>query len=304
MVPTKPRRGFGVPTISLDGGRTGGCRAMEIWELGAVELAAALRDRELSAVEALEAVLERADAITPTLNPFALRLDERARARRLPRPTNSSPAAPAARCAACRSRSRTRTTSRPVGPARRHQRRRTGGRARVRRPPRARPRIRDHAGPALPARDLRHGRAGRDDACPAAGPRAVQRHAGRRARHAATVFVGPDRAARVVRRPSPPTTRSTSTWPDMRSDAQRRAPLTGSSAITRPRVPQAPALRDRVQPAASARSTPPSTAPRTAPSATAGRADELGAVAGRLYAGSRTVRLRERADRHVGAGPR
>jgi Asp-tRNA(Asn)/Glu-tRNA(Gln) amidotransferase A subunit family amidase len=52
---------------------------MEIWELGAVELAAALRGRECSAVEALDAVLERADAIEE-LNPFALRLDERARA--------------------------------------------------------------------------------------------------------------------------------------------------------------------------------------------------------------------------------
>ncbi len=50
---------------------------MEIWELGAVELAAALRARELSAVDALRAVQERADAIAG-LNPFALRLDERA----------------------------------------------------------------------------------------------------------------------------------------------------------------------------------------------------------------------------------
>jgi Asp-tRNA(Asn)/Glu-tRNA(Gln) amidotransferase A subunit family amidase len=52
---------------------------MEIWELGAVELGAALRDREITAIEALDAVLERADAITPTLNPFAIRLDDRAR---------------------------------------------------------------------------------------------------------------------------------------------------------------------------------------------------------------------------------
>jgi Asp-tRNA(Asn)/Glu-tRNA(Gln) amidotransferase A subunit family amidase len=50
---------------------------MEIWELGAVELAAALRGREFSAVEALTAVLERAEAVAD-LNPFALRLDERA----------------------------------------------------------------------------------------------------------------------------------------------------------------------------------------------------------------------------------
>ena len=50
---------------------------MEICELSAVELAAALRARELSAVDALRAVQDRADAIAG-LNPFALRLDERA----------------------------------------------------------------------------------------------------------------------------------------------------------------------------------------------------------------------------------
>ena len=47
---------------------------MEIWELGAVELAAALRGRELSAVEALDAITARADAIEH-LHPFVLRLD-------------------------------------------------------------------------------------------------------------------------------------------------------------------------------------------------------------------------------------
>jgi Asp-tRNA(Asn)/Glu-tRNA(Gln) amidotransferase A subunit family amidase len=52
---------------------------MEIWELGAVELAAALRARELSAVDALRAVQERSDAMAG-LNPFALRLDVRAQA--------------------------------------------------------------------------------------------------------------------------------------------------------------------------------------------------------------------------------
>ena len=51
---------------------------MEIWELGAVELAAALRARELSAVEALAAIEARADALEP-LHPFVLHL-ERARA--------------------------------------------------------------------------------------------------------------------------------------------------------------------------------------------------------------------------------
>src|SRR5690348_9657781 len=52
---------------------------MEIWELGAVELAAALRARQLSAVDALRAILERADAIS-AFNPFVVRLDERAHA--------------------------------------------------------------------------------------------------------------------------------------------------------------------------------------------------------------------------------
>ena len=45
-------------------------------EMSAVELAAALRRRELSAVEALDDALERADAIPEA---FVVRLDERAR---------------------------------------------------------------------------------------------------------------------------------------------------------------------------------------------------------------------------------
>ena len=48
-------------------------------EWSAVALAAALRRRELSAAEALDDALERADAVEATLNPFSLRLDERAR---------------------------------------------------------------------------------------------------------------------------------------------------------------------------------------------------------------------------------
>jgi Asp-tRNA(Asn)/Glu-tRNA(Gln) amidotransferase A subunit family amidase len=47
---------------------------MEIWELGAVELAAALRGCELSAVEALDAIEARADTIEH-LHPFVLRLE-------------------------------------------------------------------------------------------------------------------------------------------------------------------------------------------------------------------------------------
>jgi len=51
----------------------------QIWELSAIELAAALRRRKLSATEALEAVLRRADQIEGDLGPFSLRLDDRAR---------------------------------------------------------------------------------------------------------------------------------------------------------------------------------------------------------------------------------
>ena len=53
-------------------------RRMELWERSAVDLAAGLRGREFTAVEALQAVLARADAIAPALNPFAVRLEERA----------------------------------------------------------------------------------------------------------------------------------------------------------------------------------------------------------------------------------
>ncbi len=53
---------------------------MDVCDLSAVELAAALRRRELSAADALEAVLERAGAAAERVNPYALRLDGRARA--------------------------------------------------------------------------------------------------------------------------------------------------------------------------------------------------------------------------------
>jgi Asp-tRNA(Asn)/Glu-tRNA(Gln) amidotransferase A subunit family amidase len=51
----------------------------DVCRLSALELRAALTRRELSAAEALEAVLDRADAIEGPLNPFAVRLDDRAR---------------------------------------------------------------------------------------------------------------------------------------------------------------------------------------------------------------------------------
>jgi Asp-tRNA(Asn)/Glu-tRNA(Gln) amidotransferase A subunit family amidase len=52
---------------------------VDVCSLSAVELGAALSRRELSSADALEAVLDRANAIEPSLNPFAVRLDERAR---------------------------------------------------------------------------------------------------------------------------------------------------------------------------------------------------------------------------------
>jgi Asp-tRNA(Asn)/Glu-tRNA(Gln) amidotransferase A subunit family amidase len=52
---------------------------MDVCSLSALELSAALRSRELSAADALETVLDRADRIDGPLNPFAVRLDDRAR---------------------------------------------------------------------------------------------------------------------------------------------------------------------------------------------------------------------------------
>ena len=53
---------------------------MDVCEVSAGELRAALARREVSAAEVLEAVLDRADRLSEPLNPFAVRLDERARA--------------------------------------------------------------------------------------------------------------------------------------------------------------------------------------------------------------------------------
>jgi Asp-tRNA(Asn)/Glu-tRNA(Gln) amidotransferase A subunit family amidase len=52
---------------------------MDVCSLSALDLGAALRRRELSAMDALEAVIERANLIEGSLNPFAVRLDDRAR---------------------------------------------------------------------------------------------------------------------------------------------------------------------------------------------------------------------------------
>ena len=52
---------------------------MDICELSATQLGAALRRGDLSAVDALDAVLRRADEIAGSVNPFSVRLDDRAR---------------------------------------------------------------------------------------------------------------------------------------------------------------------------------------------------------------------------------
>ena len=52
---------------------------MDVCALSAAELRAALRRGDLSAADALEAVLECADQITATVNPFTIRLDSAAR---------------------------------------------------------------------------------------------------------------------------------------------------------------------------------------------------------------------------------
>jgi Asp-tRNA(Asn)/Glu-tRNA(Gln) amidotransferase A subunit family amidase len=56
-----------------------GGRRMDVCALSAIELRAALRRGDLSATDALEAVLDRADEIAETVNPFTARLDAAAR---------------------------------------------------------------------------------------------------------------------------------------------------------------------------------------------------------------------------------
>ncbi len=96
---TKPApRGLDFPRFRLPAVGSGVCsHAMR----SAVELAAALRRRELSAVEALEDALARADAVPARRSPCG---STSAPAPRPSPPTPRWPAARAARCAACRSR--------------------------------------------------------------------------------------------------------------------------------------------------------------------------------------------------------
>ena len=173
----------------------------------------------------------------------------------------------------------------PVGPARRRQRRRPGGRAGVGRPPRARAGVRDHAGRALPARGLRDGRAGRHDARAPPGPRALQPHAGGRARAARRPSTsGPDRAARVVLPAVATNHQEQVDWPE---HAQATRSVERHAALLRAPPTRAPSWSRRcTRPssrAASARSTPRSTAPAAARSPTAGRA-RAGSSRWRLYA--------------------
>lgn len=67
----------------------------------ATELLTLLRTRQVSAVELLEAVVRRADAVTAAVNPFAMRLDERAFAPP-PSRTAGSPTAPRGPWRGCR----------------------------------------------------------------------------------------------------------------------------------------------------------------------------------------------------------
>ena len=160
----------------------------------------------------------------------------------------------------------------PVGPARRRQRRRAW-RSRWRSAAATRAgRVRDHARRPLPARDLRHGRAGGRDARPPARPRALQPHAGGRAGDAATVFVGPDRAARAVLPAVATNHQEHVDWPEHAARRARRAPR--RALLTRP-TRALPGSRRCTRPssrAASARSTPRSTARSRAGRPTAGRA--------------------------------
>jgi amidase len=54
-------------------------RMSELWQLGALELAARIRAREVSSREVLEAHLARVDAVNPHLNAIVRRLDDEAR---------------------------------------------------------------------------------------------------------------------------------------------------------------------------------------------------------------------------------
>src|SRR6476620_4915918 len=53
---------------------------IDVCQASAGQLRAALARREVSAVEVIDAVLDRTDRLSGPINPFAVRLDDRARA--------------------------------------------------------------------------------------------------------------------------------------------------------------------------------------------------------------------------------
>ena len=92
----------------------------ELWELSALELAAAIRERAASSREVVEAHLARIDAVNPALNAVVRRVRRRGTGRPPRSPTRRWPAATtSARFTASRSPSRRTSTS----PGRRRRRR-------------------------------------------------------------------------------------------------------------------------------------------------------------------------------------
>ena len=88
----------------------------ELWRSSATELAAAIRRREVSCVEVMEAHLARIEAVNPLLNAIVT-LDAElgpARGARRPTPPSGATRRPG-RCTACRSPSRTSRTPRACG---------------------------------------------------------------------------------------------------------------------------------------------------------------------------------------------
>ena len=191
----------------------------------------------------------------------------------------------------------------PVGTARRHQRRRAGGRAGVRRAPGARRRLRDHARRPLPAGDVRHGRAGLSPR--SRGCRSTRRTTSRSRtrRDAATVYVGPDRAARVVVPAVATNHQEHVDWPEHAAATRSVERRDGARDRHRGRLPRAAALRDRVL-ARLRHALHRGLSPASAPATYRWPGERWDQSLAAFTPGTRTVRLRERADRHVGAGPR
>ncbi len=84
---------------------------MELWQYDATDLARLIRTGQASACEAVDSVLGRLHKVNPAINAVVRVLEER----RAPLPRRPTPPARAAmrcrRCTACRSRSRSTSTS-------------------------------------------------------------------------------------------------------------------------------------------------------------------------------------------------